>query len=113
MSTFDPMAAGLDWLDAYRAASLTIVGMYSKNAFLECGCGGQTVLIGHTAIAEYWYQRFTEKPMLELVDLQPQGEGVAVSYRVPRGIVNALLSFDENGKIKHCNCGPLNDASAL
>ena len=60
------MAAAIDWLDAYRAASLTIVSMYSKNATLECGCNGQTILAGHTAIAEYWYRRFAEMPAGEL-----------------------------------------------
>jgi hypothetical protein len=27
MSTFDPMAAAIDWLDAYRAAFLSIVDL--------------------------------------------------------------------------------------
>jgi ketosteroid isomerase-like protein len=37
MSSFNPMAAALDWLDAYRAADLSIVDMYAPNAVLECG----------------------------------------------------------------------------
>lgn len=112
MSTFDPMAAAVDWLDAYRAGSLTIVSMFSRNAVLECGCDGQTMLIGHTALAEYWYRRFTEKPAGELIDLQSDGNSIVVIYRVPGGSIRALLSFDEKGKIEHCRCGPINDALA-
>jgi hypothetical protein len=100
------MAAAIDWLDAYRAASLTIVSMYSKNATLECGCNGQTILAVHTAIAEYWYRRFAEMPAGELVELRPDADGVLVSYRVPCGLVHALLRFDPKGKIDHSRCGP-------
>ena len=106
MSTFDPMAAAVDWLDAYRAASLTIVSMYSGNALLECRCDGQQVLTGHQAITEYWRQRFSQKPASELVDLRPDGDAIVVSYRVPAGIVRAVLRFDETGHIKHYSCGP-------
>ena len=37
MSTFDPMAAAVDWLDAYRAASLTIVSMYLEMLYWNAG----------------------------------------------------------------------------
>ena len=47
---FDPMAAAIDWLDAYRAASLSIVDMYAEDASLECGCDGQKVLVDRTAV---------------------------------------------------------------
>jgi hypothetical protein len=100
------MAAAIDWLEAYRAHSPLIVDLYAEDAILECACGRQIVLIGHTTIAEYWRQRFVEKPAGELEDLRPDGSGIVVSYRVPDGIVQAILHFDESGKIKHSRCGP-------
>jgi hypothetical protein len=109
MSTFDPMAAAVDWLDAYRAASLTIVSMYSGNAWLECGCDGQKELTGHQAIAEYWRLRFVEKPAGELVNLRPDGDAMVLSYRVPDGIVRTVLRFDHKGLIERSSCGPTSD----
>ena len=53
MSTFDPMAAAIDWLDAYRAASLSIVDLYAELASLECVCGGRRIMVGHDAITAY------------------------------------------------------------
>jgi hypothetical protein len=41
-----------------------------------------------------------------LEDLQPEGAGIGVSYRVPDGIVQVILSFDANGKIERSRCGP-------
>lgn len=104
--SFDPMAAAIDWLEAYRAASLAIVDMYAERASLECTCNGSTVLYGREAITEYWRQRFVEKPAGELTDLQPQGDGVAVTYRVPDGLVQAVLQFNADGKIWHSRCSP-------
>jgi hypothetical protein len=106
MSCFDPMAAAVDWLDAYRAASLTIVSMYSGNASLECRCDGQQELTGRRAITEYWRQRFVEKPAGELVNLRPHGDAIVVSYRIPDGIVQSILSFDNGGLIQRSCCGP-------
>jgi hypothetical protein len=109
MSSFDPMAAAVDWLDAYRAASLTIVSMYSGNASVECGCDGQQELTGRRAITEYWRQRFVENPAGELVNLRPDGDAVIVSYRIPDGIVQAVLSFNSAGLIQRSHCGPTNE----
>jgi hypothetical protein len=106
MSTFDPMAAAVDWLDAYRAASLSIVGLYAENAIVECACGGQKALIGVPAITEYWRERFLKQPAGELVDLRPAESSIVVSYGVPGGVVQAFLSFDQAGKIDHSSCGP-------
>jgi hypothetical protein len=106
MSSFDPMAAAIDWLDAYRAASFSIVDLYADSATLECGCGGTKVIAGRAGLVEYWRQRFVEKPAGELEDLQPDGAGVIVSYRVPHGIVRAILIFDTNGRIESSRCGP-------
>jgi hypothetical protein len=106
MISFDPMAAAIDWLDAYRAASLSIVDLYAEGGSVECGCGGQKTIVGKGALTEYWRQRFTQKPTLELEDLQPDGDAVAVSFRTPGGIVRAILDFDDAGKIERCRCGP-------
>ena len=112
MSSFDPMAAAIDWLDAYRAATLDpILDLYADGATLQCGCGGQKVIVGKAAIAEYWRQRFVEKPALDLEDLQPDGEAVVVSYRTPGGIVQAILNFDEAGLIERHRCGPTAESS--
>jgi hypothetical protein len=107
MSSFDPMAATVDWLDAYRAASLTIVSMYCGNASLECRFDGQKELTGHRAITEYWRQRFVEKPAGEIVNLRAVGDAIVVSYRTPDGIVQSILSFDNCGLIQRSCCGPI------
>jgi hypothetical protein len=109
MNSFDPMAAAVDWLDAYRAASLTIVSMYSGNASVECGCDGQRELTGHRAITAYWRQRFVENPAGELVNLRLDGDAIVVIYRIPDGIVRAVLSFDNAGLIQRSCCGTTND----
>ena len=79
MATFDPIAVAIDWLDAYRAASIVIVDLYADEAALRCGCDKSMELHGRAAITEYWRQNFVEKPAGELVDLQPLGDKVVVS----------------------------------
>ena len=38
--SFDPMAAAVDWLDAYRAGDIeALLAMYADGAFIHCGCG--------------------------------------------------------------------------
>ena len=105
MTSFDPIAAAIDWLDAYRAASLSIVDLYADGAALECSCNGQEIMFGRVAITEYWRQRFQDKPAGELTDLQPDVDAIVVSFRVPDGIVQAVLDFDPNGKIERLRCG--------
>ena len=56
MSSFDPMAAAIDWLDAYRANDLSNVELYAPNASLECGCNGQITVSGRNALTKYWRQ---------------------------------------------------------
>jgi hypothetical protein len=113
MSSFDPMAAAIDWLDAYRAASIEIVDLYADGATLECCCGGMKVIAGRGALIAYWRQRFVHNPAGELEDLQPEGTGIGVSYRVPDGIVQVTLSFDANGKIERSRCGPTGEVVSL
>jgi hypothetical protein len=106
VSTFDPMAAAIDWLDTYRAGSLSIVDLYASDAAIECGCGGMKVVYSRAAITGYWLQRFADKPAGELIELQPNGDGILVSYRVPDGLVQAILYFDCDGKIARSMCAP-------
>ena len=105
MNSFDRMAAARDWLDAYRAASLSIVDLYSDTATLECDCGDEKLVTGREALVEYWRLRFTEKPAGDHADLQQDDAGVVVSYSVPDGLVEARLNFDETGKIDRSRCG--------
>jgi hypothetical protein len=107
MSSFDPMAAAVDWFDAYRAATLSIVDLYAPDAVLECGCNGQATVIGRSALIEYWRQRFDEKPAGELQGLQMAGDMTLVSYEVPGGIVQATLQFNDAGQIIRSQCGPV------
>ena len=82
MTPVDPMAVAVDWLDAYRAVRLNqIVGMYSRDAMIECACGGRKIVHGQEAIAAYWRHRLIESPALDLEDLQVDGGAVVVSYR--------------------------------
>jgi len=105
MSSFDPMAAAIDWLDAYRANDLSIVELYAPNASLECGCNGQITVSGRNALTEYWRQWFVEKPAGELQGLQMDDAAVVVSYAVPEDMVQARLKFNDAGEIIHCRCG--------
>ena len=106
MSGFDEMAVAIDWLDAYRAASLSIVDLYADVASLECGCNGELRVVGRDAIARYWRQRFVSKPAGELDDLEVDGQDVLLRYSGPDGLVRAVLTFNADGKISSSRCGP-------
>src|SRR5262245_44647044 len=98
MSTFDPKAAAMDWLDHYRTSSLSIVDLYTDDAALECGCDGAKILHGRNALTAYWRQRFSEKPATALRDLQMDGRSIALSYAVAGRIVQARFFFNDEGK---------------
>jgi hypothetical protein len=106
MASFDPMAAAIDWLDAYRAGSISIVDMYAEEAALECTCGGAKVLYGRAGITEYWRERFVERPAGELTDLRQEGDDIVIAYRVPGAVVQAILTFNGEGNIRRSQCGP-------
>jgi hypothetical protein len=79
--SFDPMAAVVDWLDAYRSGDLeSILGLYSDIATIDCGCGGATTINGRDALRAYWEQRLRDSPAADLDDLQPARDGVAITY---------------------------------
>jgi|EndMetStandDraft_6_1072998.scaffolds.fasta_scaffold07742_7 hypothetical protein len=106
MSSFDPMGAALDWLDAYRARDISIIDLYAGNAELECNCHGQST-VGRAALYKCWRQRFAEKPAGALAALTTNGDEVVISYAVPDGIERASFKFNDHGKIIHCQCGLL------
>ena len=110
MNSFDPMAAAIDWLDAYRSASLSIVDMYHPDAALHCGCNGNTTLTGQRATLDYWRQRFLEKPAGDLNELSADNDQIVLSYSVPGGEVQAVLKFATNGQILRSDCAPLSSA---
>ena len=113
MSSFDPMAAAIDWLDAYRAADLSIADLYAEDAALECGCDSQTVVIGRSTIAAYWRLRFVAKPACDLESLQTDGgEAIVMSYAVPGGLVQAAFEFNDAGEIIRSRCGPVKQSAA-
>jgi ketosteroid isomerase-like protein len=107
MTAFDPMAVVVDWLDAYRAARLdTMLSLYDDAASLECSCGGQKILVGKDALREYWRQRFAERGSIELEDLQPEGDEVALAYTAGSGRARVVFSFSASGKIAQSRGGP-------
>lgn len=109
MNAFDPMAAALDWLDAYRANDLSIDDLYTDDAPILCGCGGEKAVSGSQDRKSYWSARFVDKPAGDLIDLSDRGgDVVAVTYRTSVDVVQVVLSFDaESGLISLHRCGPL------
>jgi ketosteroid isomerase-like protein len=107
--SFDPMAAAVDWLDAYRAGDIdSILGMYADDAVVHCGCGGMKTISGKAGLRAYWVDRLKNYPASSLDNLQPSENGTVVSYVTGDGVVSAILTFDESGKIASLSCGPLN-----
>ena len=109
MSSFDPMAAAIDWLDAYRAADLSIVDLYAADAALACNCDGDTLLTGKAAFIEHWRQRFAQRPAGALERLRMKDGMVVVSYAVPGGIVHERLKFNDAGLIFRSQCDDLQE----
>lgn len=109
---FDAMATAVDWLDAYRAAELDdILKLYADDAAIECCCRGTKIISGRDALRAYWEQRLTDHPALELEDLQPARDGVAIAYLSRDATVRATLEFNAKGQIAFLQCGPLNRRS--
>ena len=105
--SFDPMAAAVDWLDAYRAGDIdSVLEMYADQAVIHCGCGGMKTSSGQQGLRAYWLDRLAKYPASSLDNLQPSGEMVAVSYVAGDRIVTASLTFDVSGRIILHVCGP-------
>jgi hypothetical protein len=104
---FDAMAVAVDWLDAYRAAKVdTLLDLYDDEASLECACGGQKIIVGKAALKQYWINRLAERYSMELHDLAPTSDGVALAYESSEGLVRVVFSFNAAGKIARTHCGP-------
>jgi hypothetical protein len=104
--SFDPMAAAIDWLDAYRAGDIKAnVGMYAEDALIYCGCGARKTITGSEARCSYWADRFNEHPASRLDNIQPLDEGALISYVVREGSVSAVLRFNPAGQISSHTCG--------
>ena len=57
--SFDPMAAAIDWLDAYRAGDIEgSLRMYADDAVVRCGCGGTKTITGKERLRAYWLDGF-------------------------------------------------------
>ncbi|WP_342739501.1 nuclear transport factor 2 family protein [Bradyrhizobium sp. B117] len=104
---FDPMAAAVDWLDAYRAGDIeAIMEMYAEDAVVFCDCAG-VVITGREGLRAYWAARLQEYRAADLDDLQPSPGGAMITYITEKNIVKVALAFNDVGKIKTLNCGPL------
>ncbi|PSO16157.1 nuclear transport factor 2 family protein [Bradyrhizobium sp. MOS003] len=107
--SFDPMAAAVDWLDAYRAGDIeTILEMYADHAVVRCGCGGMKTVAGKQGLRAYWVDRLRNYPASSLDNLQPSADGTVISYVAQGRVVSAILTFDTSGKIAALTCGPSN-----
>jgi ketosteroid isomerase-like protein len=105
--SFDPMAAVVDWLDAYRSSDLeNMLILYADNATIECGCGGATSISGRQGVRAYLEQRLRDYPACELDDLQPAGDGAAITYLCHGRPVRGDFEFDATGQITFQRCGP-------
>ena len=108
---FDPMAAAIDWLDAYRAGDIeAILDMFAEDAVVRCG-NGETIT-SREALRAYWVDRVREHPAGALDDLSPSGDGTIVSYVTRTGVMHALLAFDGAGSIKKLDCNPSHQTAA-
>ncbi|MET4520291.1 nuclear transport factor 2 family protein [Bradyrhizobium sp. I1.7.5] len=104
---FDPMAAAIDWFDAYRTGDIeTILQMYTDDAVTECGCE-RVIIGGRESLRSYWVRRLKEYPASRLDDLKPSEDGATILYVARDGIVSASLEFDDSGRIAVHRCGPM------
>jgi len=103
--SFDPMAAAIDWLDAYRSSDLEVIlEMHADDAVVECGCGGMETITGKHGLRAYWKRRLQDYAASDLDDLQPSSDGVKISYVARGGVVAAALQFDADGRIALLRC---------
>jgi ketosteroid isomerase-like protein len=107
--SFDPMAAAVDWLDAYRAGDVeAILDMCADDAVLYCECGSSKTLTGREALRAYWVDRLKRHPAFELEDLRLSRTEPVISYFTSDGVVKAVLTFNAAGQIRELSCGPAN-----
>ncbi|MBW5438353.1 nuclear transport factor 2 family protein [Bradyrhizobium canariense] len=107
--SFDPLAAAIDWLDAYRAGDIeTILAMYAEDAVIVCGCAGTKTVAGREGRRAYWVDRLIGYPASQLDNLQQSGNGAVISYVVRESVVSAVLRFNAAGQVSSHTCAPAN-----
>jgi ketosteroid isomerase-like protein len=110
--SFDPMAAAIDWLDAFRSGDLDFMEtMFADEAVIECACCASS-LTGKEGLRAFWQSRLGDCAPSELDDLQPSGEGVMLTYAMRNGSVAATLDFDSNGRITFLHCDLITAATS-
>ena len=109
--SFDPMAAAIDWLDAFRSGDLeSMATMFTDESVIECGCCAASI-VGKDGLRAFWQSRFGDCRPSELEDLQPSGEGIMLTYTMRHGLVAATLDFDSIGRIVSLQCDLVTAAS--
>jgi len=106
MTTRDPMAVAMDWLDAYAGVSVDrIVAMYGQHAVIECGCGSHRCISGLEHITAYTLDQMVEYPSMGLHDIWMEGGSVGLAFRTEKGVVRTVLQIAADGTITCCCCG--------
>lgn len=105
--SLDPVAAAVEWLDAYRAADLDmIVGMHADEAVVDCRCCVRETVTNKERLRAFWKERFDECVPSDLLDVQPvSSSGTSISFATPRGKTTAVFVFNRDGKIIHMEWG--------
>ena len=107
--SFHPMAAAVDWLDAYRAGDVdAIVEMFADDAVIHCSCGSIKLVTEKESLRAYWVQRIREYPASGLDYLHPSDGGAMISYIARDREIAAVLTFNASGQINTLSCGVSN-----
>jgi len=104
--SFDPMAAAVDWLDAYRTRDLeAVLSMFTDDAIVECNCCGTERLEGREQLRAFWPKQFEQCGASEVQNLQLAGDGVVISYIACDGLIDTSIRFSPDGKISFMHWG--------
>ncbi|WP_027527399.1 nuclear transport factor 2 family protein [Bradyrhizobium sp. Ec3.3] len=111
--SFHPMAAAVDWLDAYRAGDVdAILEMFADDAVIHCSCGSIKIVTEKESLRAYWVQRIRENPAYGFDYLYPTDGGAMISYIVRDRAIAAVLTFNASGQIERLSCGTSNWAGS-
>ena len=106
---FDPLGVVVDWIDAYRQRELsTLIELYDDAAIIDCCEGGR--FRGRAELERYWQSKLIRSvpSAFEIDVLMPDAAGVSLDYKGHDGkAVRTLFRFNDNGKIIHTACAPL------
>lgn len=72
----------------------------------------QKELLGTHTITACWRERLVETPAGEVTDLQWYGSEVVLHFRVSDEIVEAVLTFNQDGSVRRSRCGLFNNLDA-